>query len=365
MRNQKALVFWGAFFALMVLLIYYLSAILLPFVAGMAIAYFLDPFCDRLEERGVSRTLATWIVSLGFTLVLLLLLGLIIPAAVIQASEFIAKVPEYLSSLQEMVKRLSQRVDNSFWDDILQRARQASSESAGKLTGVLWTALGGLWSGGMALINLLSLLFLTPVVSFFLLRDWDKLVQRIDGWLPRAQAPTIRQLARETDEILAAYVRGVLTVCVILASFYSISLTLVGLQSGLVIGLISGFLSFIPFIGALTGFVLSVGLALLQFDSLLPVFLVAGIYGVGQVVEGNFLTPMLVGDRVGLHPVLAIFAFLAGGVLFGFTGVMLALPVAAVLGVLGRYGLKRYLNSSLYQQEPHERLEPPAEGPVP
>ncbi|WP_051609072.1 AI-2E family transporter [Fodinicurvata fenggangensis] len=350
MKNQKALLFWGGALLLTLVLIYYLSAILLPFVAGMAIAYFLDPFCDRLEERGCSRTLATTIVAICFSLVVLLLLGLIVPTAVIQLSDFIAQVPKYLSSLQEMVKVLSERLDDSFWEDMIQRAR----ESSGQLTDMLWTTLSGIWSGGMALINLLSLLFLTPIVSFFLLRDWDKLVQRIDSWLPRRQAPTIRQLAGEADDILAAWVRGVLMVCVILATFYSIALTLIGLQSGLVVGIISGFLSFIPFVGALTGFVLSVGVALLQFDSLLPVLMVAAVYGIGQVAEGNFLTPMLVGDRVGLHPVLAIFAFLAGGALFGFTGVMLALPVAAVLGVLIRYGLKRYLDSSLYRKLPQE-----------
>lgn len=353
-RNQKALLFWGGALFLTVVLIYYLSAILLPFVAGMAIAYFLDPFCDRLEERGCSRTLATTIVAIGFSLVVLLLLGLIVPTAVIQLSDFIARIPQYLSSLQEMVKVIGERLDGSFWEDMIKRARQASSESSGQLTEVLWSTLSGIWSGGMALINLLSLLFLTPVVSFFLLRDWDKLVQRIDSWLPRRQAPTIRQLAGEADDILAAWVRGVLMVCVILATFYSVSLTLVGLQSGLVVGMISGFLSFIPFVGALTGFVLSVGLALLQFDSLLPVIVVAAVYGIGQVAEGNFLTPMLVGDRVGLHPVLAIFAFLAGGALFGFTGVMLALPVAAVMGVLARHGLKRYLDSSLYRKLPQD-----------
>ena len=201
----------------------------------------------------------------------------------------------------------------------------------------------------MAFANLISLLVITPVVAFYLLRDWDRLIARIDTWLPRDHAETIRERVREVDRTLAGFLRGQGTVCLILGLFYAIALSIAGLDFGLVVGLVAGLLSFIPYVGAIIGLVLSVGLALLQFDDWLRVAIVAGIFFVGQAVEGNFLTPKLVGESVGLHPVWIIFGLLAGGALFGFVGVLLAVPAAAVIGVGVRFALDRYLQSPYYR----------------
>lgn len=340
------------------MLLYLLRDILMPFVAGMAIAYFFDPVCDRLERAGLSRTLATTVVTIGFVILLLLFLGLLVPMLAEQATNLAARLPQLVDLLREGLQGLMARVQPAADGSLFEKLRTALTDQLGRLTEIAGSLLGGLLTGGLAIVNFLSLLFLTPVVAFFLLRDWDRMVAKIDGWLPRRQAPTVRRLARETDEILSGYVRGVSMVCLILGAFYAAGLTAVGLSSGLIVGLIAGLLSFIPYLGAAIGLLLSVGLALLQFDETWRVVAVAAIFFTGQAAEGNFLTPKLVGDRIRLHPVLVIFALLAGGTLFGFTGVLLAIPVSAVIGVLMRYSLSEYLSSPLYNSR-----EPDSKGP--
>lgn len=348
MRIRWPLIFWLLFFAASCLLIWLLSDVVMPFVAGMAIAYFLDPVCDRLERIGLSRLMATWVVTIVCTAILMVVLALVLPAAISQTVDLIERLPNMLESVRIAAEGMLERMDSDVADNLLNQARTALSGAFANLASLLTNAALGLLSGGAAVINLLALAFLTPVVAFFLLRDWDRLIARIDSWLPRPHVPTIRRLAQEVDEILAGWVRGVLIVCISLSIFYAAGLTLVGLPSGLVIGILAGMLSFIPYLGAAIGFLLSVGLAALQFDNWLAIAAVAAIFFVGQAVEGNILTPKLVGDRIGLHPVIVIFAVLAGGALFGFVGVLLALPVAAAVGVLIRFALERYLNSRLY-----------------
>lgn len=348
MRLRWPLIFWLLFFTASCLLIWLLSDVVMPFVAGMAIAYFLDPVCDRLERIGLSRLMATWVVTIVCTAILIVVLALVLPAAISQTVDLIERLPNMLESVRIAAEGMLERMDSDVADNLLNQARTALSGAFANLASLLTNAALGLLSGGAAVINLLALAFLTPVVAFFLLRDWDRLIARIDSWLPRPHVPTIRRLAQEVDEILAGWVRGVLIVCISLSIFYAAGLTLVGLPSGLVIGILAGMLSFIPYLGAAIGFLLSVGLAALQFDNWLAIAAVAAIFFVGQAVEGNILTPKLVGDRIGLHPVIVIFAVLAGGALFGFVGVLLALPVAAAVGVLIRFALERYLNSRLY-----------------
>ena len=242
------------------------------------------------------------------------------------------------------IEQLQVRFDPEF----MQKLKDGLTNQAGAIAGWASGFLSNLASGISSVLNFLSLLVLTPVVTFFLLRDWDDFIAKVDSWLPRRHRDTIVDLAKETDTMLSGWVRGVVIVCSILAVFYAVALTLVGLESALLIGLIAGFLSFIPFAGAAIGFLVSVGLALVQFDSILPVLIVAGIFFAGQALEGNFLTPKLVGERIGLNPVIVIFALLAGGSLFGFTGVLLAMPLAAVIGVGVRFALRQYLESPLY-----------------
>jgi predicted PurR-regulated permease PerM len=280
--------------------------------------------------------------------VVILLLLLIVPLAVQQIIAFLGSLPDFISRTQDRLlpyyAELQQRFDLPDVTELGQLARTR--------IGTALTWLGGLLEGvitqGLALANLLSLVFITPVVAFYLLRDWDRLVARVDELLPRDHAAVIRELAMQANESLAGFARGQSMVCLILGLFYAVALVIVGLPFGAVVGLVAGLLTFIPYVGSLTGFVVSMAIAVGQFDSWGSVALVAIIFVVGQVIEGNFLTPKLVGDRVGLHPVWIIFALLAGGALFGFVGLLLAVPMAALVGVLVRFSIKQYRASRLY-----------------
>lgn len=357
----RSLWFWLLGLVFFFLAVYLLRSILLPFIAGMAVAYLIDPWCDRLEDRGLSRTWATTLVSLLFAILVMLLLVLVVPLLASQLTDFVNRVPGYLSLLRDQITVLTELVRSRVSPEILERLQNLIAGSSDKIGLWLTSFVTGLLSGGVAFANLLSLVVITPIVAFYLLRDWDLIIERIDGWLPRDHAETIRELMREIDSRMAGFLRGQGTVCVILGLFYAVALTLVGLEFGLVIGLLAGLLSFIPFVGSITGFVAGVGLALIQFDNLVPVAIVAVVFLAGQALEGNFLTPKLVGEKIGLHPVWVMFALLAGGVLFGFVGVLLAVPIAAVVGVMARFGVQQYLESPYYRGSstpPRESNEP-------
>lgn len=345
-RASRQQWFWLLALALGVLALYLLRSVLAPFVAGAAVAYLLDPTCDRLQRLGLGRTLATTIVTLGFVVLVVLLLFLVVPTLYHQLVSFIETLPAIVGAVRARVQPLIE----DLWQAADQTAqiRQAAGDFVSRAVNWTLQALGGLVSGGLALVNLLSILFITPVVTFYLLRDWDRIVGHVDALLPREHAETIREQARLVNETLSGFVRGQATVCLLLGGFYAIALSVAGLNFGLIIGLIAGVLSFIPYVGTIFGFVASVGLAFAQFDEWHRIAIVVGIFLFGQFVEGNFLTPKLVGDRVRLHPVWIIFALLAGGTLFGFVGVLLAVPVAAVIGVLTRFAISRYTASPLY-----------------
>lgn len=340
--------FWLILLVITLICVYLLRSVLLPFVAGMAVAYLLDPVCDRLERWKLSRTWATVIVTVFFILLVALVLVLVMPSVISQIATFVHRAPDYLSAIQGEVADLMEALRSRLDADTEQRLQSALRNSVDKVFSWTTDVLGGIISGGVAFFNFVALLVITPVVAFYLLRDWDRMVTKADDWLPRKHQATIRRLAREVDETLAGFLRGQGAVCLTLATFYAAGLTLAGLDFGLVVGLIAGFLSFIPYVGSLVGLLLSVGLAVAQFDSFLSVGIVAAVFFVGQAIEGNVLTPKLVGDRVGLHPVWVMFALLAGGALFGFVGVLLAVPVAAVVGVGVRFALSQYRLSTYY-----------------
>jgi len=327
--------------------VYLLRSILLPFVAGMAISYFLDPACDKLE-KWMSRTWATALVTLIFALLIVLAFLLIVPLLVDQLSQFITGLPDLFNrahaKLLPYYAGLQQRFDLPDLTELAALARDRMGSALSWIGQTLVTTA----RGGMAIANLLSLIFITPVVTFYLLRDWDRVVAKIDALLPRHHAVTIRQQAREIDRTLAGFARGQATVCLVLAAYYASGLMIVGLPFGLVVGIAAGFLTFIPYLGAMTGLVIGMAIALVNFDGWSGPIAVGAIFAVGQVLEGNVLTPKLVGDRVGLHPVWIIFALLAGGTLFGFLGLLLAVPTAAGIGVLVRFALSRYLESPVY-----------------
>jgi len=347
-NEARQLRFWLIGFALFVLVLWVLSGMLLPFVAGLAIAYFLDPLVDRTERWGLPRWAGAVLVLLSFVLIAVLFVLLLLPLVQAQAMLLVDTLPHYAQVMRERVLPAIDRLVHRLSDEDVERLRNAAGQFAGEAVGWVGGVLRGVLTGGLKLFDVFSVLFITPVVAFYLLRDWDRLVSKVDGWLPRDHLATIRAQAREVDRTLAGFVRGQALVCLTLGVFYALGLSAAGLNFGLVIGLLSGVLSFIPYVGTLFGFAASTGLAFLQFDELWRVGLVVAIFVFGQMVEGNVLTPKLVGDKVGLHPVWVMFALLAGGSLFGFVGVLMAVPVAAVIGVLVRFALRQYLASHYY-----------------
>jgi predicted PurR-regulated permease PerM len=343
--------FWLGVAAGLLLLLWLLNDILLPFVVGAVVAYFFDPLVVRLQRAGLSRTWATTVVTIIAVLVAVGVVMAILPPLIGQLQDLVAKAPSVLlkavQRVQPMIEPIRERMGLA--PISLQELQAFATERAGQGVRLLGGLAGGLAQRGVALINLFGLLFLTPVVTFYLLRDWPKVVAAIDNALPRDQAGTIRGLARESNAAVAGYLRGQALVCLCLGTIYAVGLSLVGLQFGFVIGLIAGLISFIPFVGTLVGAVLSIGMALAQFPpDWMGVAKVAIVFLLGNVLEGNFLSPKLVGDRVGLHPVWIMFALLAGGTLLGFTGVLIAVPVAAVIGVMVRHLMRRYRDSGYY-----------------
>lgn len=351
MTRTQRLAIWGLGLVVALILLHLLSSILLPFVAGMAIAYFLDPVADWMETKGLSRLLATVIITLLFFIIVALGLALLFPLLQGQVVAIVDRIPDIIALIQRVVEQARAYAETVLSADTIQRAGDAASDYSGTIMGWVKTVATRLWSGGMALFQLVSLILIMPIVSFYMLLEWDRIVTQMDSLLPRKQAPVIRQQLSLIDQTISAFVRGQASVCLVLAVYYGIALTMVGLETGLLIGLGAGLISFVPYVGAVTGIAVGVGVALVQFEGLSPVLSVAAIFIVGQICESYLLTPRLVGDKVGLHDLWIIFALMAGGTLFGFTGILLAVPTAAIIGVLIRFAISRYLDSPLYHGE--------------
>ena len=332
------------------------ASILMPFVAAAGIAYVLDPATSRLTRAGLPRGLAALLMIVAVIAAALLFALLLYPVILSQIGLLIGRIPEYVVLLQgwarEVLTHLQERFGSQVVDDKL---RDLVGGQAGAMLFFLASALSRVIGGGFALFNVISLIVVTPVVAFYLLRDWPGVVARVDSWLPRRYAEVIRAQVREVDRILSAWVRGQALCCLILALFYAAGLSLVGLDLGLIVGIAAGVLSFIPYVGSITGGLASIGLALAQFPSWHGVIMVCVVLVLGQILEGYVIYPRFLGDRVELPAVWVIFALFAGGAAFGFLGIMLAVPVAATIGVLCRFWLRRYLSSPLY-------LDPPGGG---
>ncbi len=341
----------GAYLALQLF-----GSILLPFVAATGIAYFLDPVATRLTRNGIPRGAASLLLVLGLIAAALLSALLLYPLVISQIGLLVGRLPSYISAIRlfstDVIASLQQRLGPDF---VGEKLRDLVGGQAGAMLSFLASALTRVIGGGFALFNVLSLVVVTPVVAFYLLRDWPRVIARIDSWMPRRYAGVLRAQFREVDRILAAWLRGQAICCIILALFYAVALSAVGLDLGLIVGLSAGLLSFIPYVGTITGGVSSIGLALAQFPNWTGVTMVIGVFILGQTLEGYVIYPRFLGDRVELHAVWVIFALFAGGAAFGFVGVLLAVPVAAAIGVLCRFWLRRYLGSQLY-------LDPPALG---
>jgi predicted PurR-regulated permease PerM len=356
MSLTRQMAFWVLTFVVAVAALWVLRGILLPFVAGMALAYFLNPLANRLERAGINRLAATLVIVGLFILAFVLLILMFVPILSAQLVAFFENLPRYVQRIQALMMD-----PNRTW------LRQAIGEGVSDVqisdlvkqgAGWITAFLASLWSGGQALLSIFSLVVVTPVVAIYLLYDWNRMIATVDGWVPLRQRETVRALARQIDEAIAGFVRGQTAVCLILGSFYAVGLTLVGLNFGLLIGLASGLLTFIPYVGSLTGLVLAGGVAIAQFwPEYGTILIVLAVFFAGQFLEGYVLAPKLVGESIGLHPVWLMFALFAFGYLFGFVGLLIAVPLAAAIGVLARFALRQYLASPFHTGEP-------AAGPV-
>ncbi|MDG1280748.1 MAG: AI-2E family transporter [Pseudorhodobacter sp.] len=337
--------YWGAVSVALLGMLWLLGDVLAPFLVGGAIAYFLDPVADRLERLGLSRVAATTIISLSALLVAVLLVLAVIPTLAAQMTALVNAAPEIFRKLQAF---LTER-----FPDLLDQ--QSPVRQALMSVGETIKARGGelartVFDSALSVISAIVFLVVVPVVAFYLLLDWDHMIAKIDALMPRDHAPVIRDLARQIDGVLAAFVRGQISVCLVLGVFYSSALMLAGLEFGLIVGAIAGAITFIPYVGALVGGALAIGLALFQFwGDWFSIGLIAGIFALGQFLEGNVITPRLVGNSVGLHPVWLLFALSAFGAAFGFVGMLVAVPIAASMGVLARFAIKNYQTSLLYR----------------
>ena len=339
---------WAVIVSAFLVGLYLVRVVLLPFIAGIAIAYFLDPLLDRLEKLGLSRLIATIMLTITFFVLIIALITLIVPLLQGQLVGFFQKLPAMTDTAIQWLAPLQRTLKEHIPTEQLDELSQLSKSFGGQAVKWVISLAKGVFEGGIAIFNFISLIVITPIVSFYLLRDWDIIVAKVDGWLPRDHANTIRQVAVDIDLTIAGFVRGQFTVGLLLAALYGIGLTVIGLDFGLLIGIVTGLISFIPYFGMFIGLFTATTIAFFQFGDLSSFILVLVVFGLGQIIESIFLTPKLVGSSVGLHSVWVIFALMVGGALFGFIGVLLAVPVAATIGVLARFFLNQYKESSLY-----------------
>jgi predicted PurR-regulated permease PerM len=350
MTLQHKALFWSLAFAAVALVTWLLRDVLTPFAAGLVLAYLLDPLADRLEKWRLGRLGAALLIVVIFVAVLVGVLVLLAPLLANQLTSFIERMPVYVRQLQALLADqggpLLRRIGG---ESVIQDLERSVGDLVGQGARWIGTFMTSLWSGGAALLNIVSLLVITPVVAFYLLLDWDRMIFAVDRLVPISQRTTVRVLAKDIDRAISGFVRGQTLVCVILGVMYAVGLYLVGLNFGVLIGLSAGLISFIPYVGTILGFVVAFGVALAQFwPDFTSIGLVCLVFAIGQFIEGNILSPKLVGGTVGLHPVWVMFALLAGGSLFGFLGLLIAVPMAAAIGVLIRFALGRYIASPLH-----------------
>ncbi len=348
MTTNRQAWLWGGAGIAFVGALYLLKSILMPFLTGLLVAYAMNPAVSRLEKSGISRNFGTCIMILSFFLLIGLLLFIAIPFIQTELLRLASHVPQYGERIMTAFKPLLDETSHYIQPHDLERLREFGSSYLGDV--VTWgiQLLARILTSGLALANLISLIVITPVVAFYFLRDWNKMITTLNHWLPRPYEPVLKHLFTKMNLTIGGFVRGQALVCLVVGLYYSVALTIANLDFSLVVGMVIGVMAFIPYVGALLGFMLSIGIALAQFPDWFSVGIIAAIFIAGQTLEGYFLIPYFVGDRIGLHPIWVIFSLLAGGVLYGFVGILFALPVAAAFGVLVRYGLELYLKSPYY-----------------
>ena len=358
MNLTRPVTFWIAMLAALIAMVVLLREVLLPFVAGMVLAYLLDPLANRLERLGMNRLLATLAIIVLVVLAIVVVLLLSVPIIVRELSDFIASFPNYV----ERLRALATDPGHPWMSKIVGEGLGQAEKSLGELTSLASTWLGAflrsIWSGGRALISIFSLAIVTPIVALYLIYDWNRMVAAIDNWVPPARREPVRALAREIDDTIGGFVRGQSALCLILAVYYGVMLWAVGLKHGALIGFAAGLLSFIPYVGSLSGLVIATCVAIAQFwPAWTSILLVPAIFFVGQSLGDYVLSPYLVGRRVHLGPVWVMFALFAFGYLFGFVGLLIAVPLAAAIGVLARFALRQYYASPLYAAAPVVKVD--------
>ena len=344
-QGQRAMLLAAA--AIMLTVIYFAAVFLTPIILSALIAFVLDPFCDWIENRGLPRTIAALIVVVSFVFFTLAAASTLLPFLIQEAIAFFSSVPDLLQTLVDKLAEIAQSAEHQMGVAILQNL-QVPRASTDQIIGWATSLLGNVVSGGLSLGRALAQIGIMVVVIFFLLRDFAKIVDSVDSCLPPRYRATIRELAKESYDSIAGFVRGQGLVCILLGAFYAVGLSIIGLRFGALVGLSAGLISFMPYIGSTTGFIVATGLAVAQFGSLLHILLVPGLFLLGHAIEGNILIPLLVGNRIRLHPIWVITALYAGGVTFGIIGLLLAVPLAAVVAVLVRFAIRQYKASSLF-----------------
>ncbi len=366
MRIERQALFWLAAGLVLIFLIALLQDILLPFVAGIVIAYFVNPLADLLERAGLPRILAALLIVVGATALIVLLLVFLVPILATQTQQLVTALPDHVEGLRNMLESAARERLGDRFEAVkaaIDQAAQGMSENWGNVAA--WAA-GSIWSRGLAIFNFLSLMLITPLVAFYVLVDWHPMLEKVDGWLPRDYADNIRALATDINDAISAFIRGQGTVCLVLGTIYAIGLSLIGLNYGLLIGIMTGVMTFVPFVGWALGTLTATSLAVVQFwPEVAPVLMVLGVFLLGQGLDAGLLSPKIVGSKVGLHPVWLIFALISFSYLFGFVGVLVAVPVAAAVAVLVRHGLKAYLGSSIYGDRDADATNTPGTNATP
>jgi len=364
MRAERQVLFWVTAAALLILTIAVLKEILLPFIAGIAIAYFLSPLADRLAALGLNRIVASLVIVVTLAVVLVAALVLVVPVIISQAQDLAAALPGELTRLREVVETWTRERFGPGTVNLDGQIDKASNALAENWASVVGWAATSIWSRSLAIVNFLALLLVTPLVVFYLLIDWHPMLEKVDGWLPRAHAASIRTLASDMNDAVAAFVRGQGTVCLILGVYYAIALSFIGLNYGLLIGVATGLMAFVPFVGWALGFITATTVAVIQFwPEMVPILLVVGVFLGAQALDAGFLSPTIVGSKIGLHPVWLIFALFVFSYLFGIVGTLVAVPLAAALGVLIRFALDVYLKSPVYRGAPGAAAPSPGAQP--
>jgi predicted PurR-regulated permease PerM len=348
-KYGRHLTFWLITFVVICTLLWLLREVLLPFVAGIALAYVQAPLADRLQRLGLNRTVAALLIVGVVVLALLAAALLLVPLVVQQSLALASNIPGYVVRVRELLAEPDRP-----WLGWINAAESSKtlSDVMGHASAWLAAFAYSLWAGGKALVSFASILIVMPVVTFYLICDWHPMMEILDSWIPPRHRETVRALAHEIDLAIAGFLRGQLGLCFFLGLYYAIALTLVGLNFGLLIGSLSGLVTFVPYVGSLSGLLIGTSVAIAQFwPDWTWILAVMAIFLVGQFVEGNILAPKFVGERVGLHPVWIIFAMFAFGYLLGFVGLLVAVPLAAAIAVLFRFGVRQYLASPLYKGE--------------